>query len=163
LRDSKVAQGISDIRPDRLPEEIWIIISQIGDAIVIQFIDHTRLAKLVKQGRLLSQVVDVRDLPDQIRCTHQARKIVSGLVFLVLGNWEARVFYVGFDRRGVQADEGFRGTFADKQFGPSDVIRRQRCVGGSLREGHLIAGQVGDLRAIPITSTDSTHVSNVMT
>src|SRR5215472_3073621 len=72
LRHAKVAQGISDIRPDRLPEEIWVIISQIGDAIVIQFIDHSRLAKLVKKGRLLSQVVDVRELPDQIRCTYQA-------------------------------------------------------------------------------------------
>ena len=48
LRHAKVAQGISDIRPDRLPEEIWIIISQIGDGIVIQFIGHSRLAKLVK-------------------------------------------------------------------------------------------------------------------
>jgi len=34
LRDSKVAQGVSDIRPDRLPEEIWIVSSQICDAIV---------------------------------------------------------------------------------------------------------------------------------
>ena len=49
--------------------------------------------------------------------------------------------FIGFDRRSVQADEGFRGTFADKQSGPSDVIRRQKCVGGSLREGHLITGQ----------------------
>ena len=48
LRDSKVAQGISDIRPDRLPEEIWIVSSQICDAIVFQFIAHSRLAKLVK-------------------------------------------------------------------------------------------------------------------
>ena len=29
VRDAKVAQGISDIRPDRLPEEIWIVSSQI--------------------------------------------------------------------------------------------------------------------------------------
>ena len=125
LRDSKVAQGIPDIRPDRLPEEIWIVISQIRDTIVIQFIGHSRLAKLVKQGSLLSQVVDVRELPDQIRSTYQARKIVGGFVFLVLGNREAGVFYVGFDCRSVQADEGFRGTFADKQSGPSNVIRRQ--------------------------------------
>src|SRR5271165_4537590 len=50
LRDSKVAQGISDIRSDRLPEEIWIVSSQICDAIVFQFIGHSRLAKLVKKG-----------------------------------------------------------------------------------------------------------------
>src|SRR5215831_6797085 len=123
LRDSKVAQGIPDIRPDRLPEEIWIVISQIRDTIVIQFIGHSRLAKLVKQGGLLSQVVDVRELPDQIRSTYQARKIVSGLVLLILGDREARVFYIGFDRRGVQVDERLRGTFAYKQFGPSDMIR----------------------------------------
>ena len=48
LRDSKVAQGIADIRPDRLPEEIWIVSSQICDAIVFQFIAHSGLAKLVK-------------------------------------------------------------------------------------------------------------------
>src|SRR6516225_10595717 len=76
LRDSKVAQSIPDIRPNRLPEEIWIVISQIRDTIVIQFIAHSRLAKLVKEGSLLSQVVDVRELPDQIRSTYQARKIV---------------------------------------------------------------------------------------
>jgi hypothetical protein len=29
LRNSKVAQGISDIRPDRLPEEIWIDIADV--------------------------------------------------------------------------------------------------------------------------------------
>ena len=52
------------------------------------------------------------------------RKIVSGLVLLILGNREARVFYIGFDRCGVQMDEGLRGTFAYKQFGPSDMIRR---------------------------------------
>ena len=48
LRDSKVAQGISDIRPDHLPEEIWIVGSQICDAIVLQFIGHSGFAKLVK-------------------------------------------------------------------------------------------------------------------
>ena len=48
LRDLKVAQGISDVRPDRLPEEIWIVSSQICDAIVFQFIAHSGLAKLVK-------------------------------------------------------------------------------------------------------------------
>src|SRR5262249_7068759 len=163
LRDSKIAQSISDIRPDRLPEKIWIISSQICDSIVLQFSVHSRLAKLVKQRSLLSQVVDVRDLPDQIRSTYQARKIVSRLVLLILRNREARVFYVGFDRRGVEADEGFRGTFAYEQFGPSDMVRCQRCVGRSLREGHLITGKVGDVGAIPITSTDSTHVPDVMT
>src|ERR1700757_3344672 len=61
LRDSKVAQRISDIRPDHLPEEIWIVSSQICDAIVLQFIGHSRLAKLVKKGGELSQVVDVRE------------------------------------------------------------------------------------------------------
>ena len=48
LRDSKVAQGISDIRPDRPPEEIRIVSSQICDAIVFQPIAHSRLAKLVE-------------------------------------------------------------------------------------------------------------------
>ena len=42
LSDPKVAQGISDIRPDRLPEEIWILSPQIRDAIVFQFIVHSR-------------------------------------------------------------------------------------------------------------------------
>ena len=51
-------------------------------------------------------------------------KSSSGLVFLVLGNWEAGVLYVGFDRCGVQVDEGFGETFADKQLGSSDMIRR---------------------------------------
>src|SRR6516162_10052956 len=125
LRDSKVAQGIPDIRPDRLPEEIWIVISQIRDTIVIQFIAHSGLAKLVKQGSLLSQIVDVRELPDQIRSTYQTRKIVGGLVLLVLGDREAGVFYVGFDRRGVQVDEGFGEAFPYKQFGSGDMIRRQ--------------------------------------
>src|ERR1700756_1702637 len=78
LRDSKIAQGIADVRPDRLPEEIWVVSPQIGDAIVFQFIGHSCLAKLVKQSSLLSQVIDVRELPDQIRSTYQARKIVSG-------------------------------------------------------------------------------------
>jgi hypothetical protein len=32
-------------------------------------------------------------------------------VLLILGNREARVFYVGFDRRDVQVDEGLFGTF----------------------------------------------------
>ena len=50
LRDSKVAQGISDIRSDRFPEEIWIVCSQILDAIVFQFIAHSRLAELVDEG-----------------------------------------------------------------------------------------------------------------
>src|SRR5215469_5732371 len=107
LRDPKVAKGISDVRSDRLPEEIRIVSSQIGDAVVFQFIGHSGLAKLVKQGSLLSQVVDVRKLPDQICSTYQARKIVGGLVLLILGNREARVFYVGFDRRDIQVDEGF--------------------------------------------------------
>jgi len=60
LRDSKIAQGIADIRSDPLPEEIWIISSQICDAIVFQFAAHSRLAKLVKKGGLFSQVIDVR-------------------------------------------------------------------------------------------------------
>jgi hypothetical protein len=34
LGDSKVAQGISDIRSDHLPVEIWIVRSQIRDGIV---------------------------------------------------------------------------------------------------------------------------------
>ena len=34
------------------------------------------------------------------------------------------MLYVGFDRRGVQVDEGFGETFADKQLGSSDMIRR---------------------------------------
>src|SRR5215469_1409143 len=92
LRDSKVAQGISDIRPDHLPEEIWIVSSQIRDAVVLQFIGHSRLAKLVKWSSLLPQVVDVRELPDQIRCTYQAWKIVGRFVLLILGNWEPGVF-----------------------------------------------------------------------
>ena len=82
---------------------------------------------------------------------------------LIVGNREPRVFYVGLDRRDIQVDEGFGETFADKQFGSGDMIWRHRCVGGSLREGHLIAGQVGDIGATPIISTDSTHVSDVMT
>src|SRR5205085_10167054 len=106
---------IADIRPNRFPEEIRIVSSQIYDAIVFQFIAHSRLAKLVKKGSLLSQVVDVRELSDQIRSAYQAGKIVSGLVLLILGNREARVFYVGFDRWYVQVDEGFRGTFPYKQ------------------------------------------------
>ena len=57
-----------------------------------------------------------RELLDQIRSTYQARKIVSRLVLLILGNREAGVFYVGFDRRGVQVDEGFGRTFPNKQF-----------------------------------------------
>jgi hypothetical protein len=48
LCGSKVAQGISDIRSNHLPEEIWIVSSEICDAIVFQFIAHSRLAKLVK-------------------------------------------------------------------------------------------------------------------
>ncbi len=48
LRDSKVAQGISDIWSDRLPKEIWIVCSQIRNAIVVQFIAYPDLAKLVK-------------------------------------------------------------------------------------------------------------------
>ena len=48
LRDSKVAQGVSDIRPDRLPEEIGIVSSQIGGAVVFQLVAHSRLAKLAK-------------------------------------------------------------------------------------------------------------------
>ena len=90
-------------------------------------------------------------------------KSSSGLVFLVLGNWEAGVLYVGFDRCGVQVDEGFGETFADKQLGSSDMIRRQRCVGGSLREAHLIGRQVGDVGAISITTADSTYVPDVVT
>ena len=35
LRDSKVAQGIPDIRPNLLPEEIWIVSSEIFDAISV--------------------------------------------------------------------------------------------------------------------------------
>jgi hypothetical protein len=76
LRDSKVAQGISDIRSNRFPEEIWIVSSQICDAFVLQLITHSGLAKLVKQGRLFSEVIDVRELPDQIRSTYEAGKIV---------------------------------------------------------------------------------------
>ena len=114
LRNSKVAQGISYIRPNRLPEKIWIVSSQICDAIVIQSITHSSLAKFIKQSSLLSQIVDVRELPDQIRSTYQARKIVRRLVLLILRNREPRVFYVGFNRRDIQADEGFRGTFAYK-------------------------------------------------
>src|SRR6516162_1042721 len=124
LRDSKIAQGIADIRSDPLPEEIWIVSSQICDAIVFQFAAHSRLAKLVKKGGLFSQVVDVRELPDQIGSTYQARKIVSGLVLLILGNWEAGVFDVGFDRRDVEVDKGLFRTFPYKQFGPGDMIRR---------------------------------------
>ena len=74
---------------------------------------------------MLSQVVNVRELPDQIRSTYEARKIVSGLVLLVLGNRETGVFYVGFDRRDIQVDESFGGSFAYKQFGSGDMIRRQ--------------------------------------
>src|ERR1700730_2423074 len=48
LGDAKVAQGISDIRSDRLPEEIWIVCSQIRNAIVFQFVAHSCLAKLVE-------------------------------------------------------------------------------------------------------------------
>ena len=48
LRDSKVAQGISDIRSDRFPKEIRLACPEIRDAIVFQFIAHTRLAKLVE-------------------------------------------------------------------------------------------------------------------
>ena len=48
LRDAKVAQGITDIRSDRLPEEIWIVGSQIGGAVVFQLVAHSRLAKLAK-------------------------------------------------------------------------------------------------------------------
>jgi hypothetical protein len=48
LRDSKVAQGITDIRPYRFPEEIGIVCSQIRNAIVSQFIGHSCLAKFVK-------------------------------------------------------------------------------------------------------------------
>jgi hypothetical protein len=46
-------------------------------------------------------------------------------VLLVLGNREARVFDVGFDRRDVQVDEGLFRTFPYKQFGPGDMIRRR--------------------------------------
>jgi hypothetical protein len=52
-------------------------------------------------------------------------KIVSGLVLLILRNREAGVLYVGFDFRSVQVDDALLGTFAYKQFGPSNMIRRQ--------------------------------------
>src|SRR5271156_1436324 len=48
LRDPKVAQRISDIGSDGLPEEIWIVCSQVRDAPVMQFIAHSRLTKLAK-------------------------------------------------------------------------------------------------------------------
>ena len=62
-------------------------------------------------------------LPDQIRRAYQARKIVSGLL-LILGNREAGVFYVGFDCRDVQVDEGLFPILPYKQLGSSDMIRR---------------------------------------
>jgi hypothetical protein len=34
-------------------------------------------------------------------------------VLLILGNREARVFYVGFDRRDIQVDESFQATAAN--------------------------------------------------
>ena len=84
-------------------------------------------------------------------------------VFLILWNREAGVLYVGLDLRRVQVDESFCGTFAYKQFGASDAIWRHRCIGGTLPKRHLITGEVGDIKAISITSTNPAHVPDVMT
>jgi hypothetical protein len=48
LRHSQVAQRISDIRSHGLPEEIRIVRSQVSDALVIQFVADSGLAKLAK-------------------------------------------------------------------------------------------------------------------
>ena len=50
LRDPKVAQRVTDIRSYRLPEEIRIVLTQIRDAIISQFIAHSCLAKLVQKA-----------------------------------------------------------------------------------------------------------------
>jgi len=57
LGNSEIAQDVSNIRSYRFPKEIWIIGSQNLNAVVSQSIAHSRLAKFVKLGRQLSQVV----------------------------------------------------------------------------------------------------------
>jgi len=66
LGDPQITQCIPDVWPDLLPEEIRIVVSQIRNALVPQFVAHPCFTKFGEQGRLLSKVVDVGQLADQI-------------------------------------------------------------------------------------------------
>jgi hypothetical protein len=57
LGNSEIAQDVSNTRSYRFPKEIWTIGSQNLNTVVTQSIAHSRLAKFVKLGRQLSQVV----------------------------------------------------------------------------------------------------------
>ena len=48
LGDAQVAQRVSYIGTHRFPEEIRIVCSQVRDALVIQFVADSDLAKLAK-------------------------------------------------------------------------------------------------------------------
>ena len=66
LRDAKIAQGIPNIWLHHLPEKSRIICPQIGGSFVLQLFHKSSFTKLVEQRRRLAQVVDVRQLPDQV-------------------------------------------------------------------------------------------------
>jgi hypothetical protein len=103
LSNPQITQCITDIWPHRLPKEIGVIVSKIRNAFVAQFIAHPGLAKLVKQGGLLSQVIDVGKLSNQISRTHKSWKIIRRFMLLIVGHRETRMFDVFFQ------SEGYRG------------------------------------------------------
>ena len=64
LRNSKVAQGISDIRPDRLPEEIWIDIADVHVGLSVAIFKTGY--RLKNWGGLLRDCIPCMSQPDVI-------------------------------------------------------------------------------------------------
>ena|ERR1700719_2238316 len=115
LCDPEITQCISDIRPHLLPEEIWVIVSKIRNAHVSQFFARPSFSELIEQGGLLSKIVDVGKLSDQIGRAHKSWRIICRFMRFIFGHRETRVLDVFFNLGNIELDNRIVETLADEK------------------------------------------------
>jgi hypothetical protein len=146
LRHPQIPECIADIGTDGLPEESRVRCSQIIGSLIPELFARAGFLKFGKQRGRLAQIVNVRQLADQIRGTKQAWIICCAGMLLVLRYGKTRVLDIGLDFSRVDVDQAyFAEALADKELRSRDMIGGQRCVRGSRGYGREITFFLTDI------------------
>src|SRR5262249_6590384 len=127
-------QSVSDIRLNRVPEEIGVGATQVLRIAKPELLVDSRLPKFGKQRWYFAQIIDIGQLTDQIGGTHKPRIVGGTVVLLILRNGKAGMFYVRFDFHRVDVNQtDLSEALAHEELRSSHVIGGERCVRRSMR------------------------------
>jgi len=134
LGNAQIIQSVSDVRFNRLPEKPGIGAAQVLWIAKPELLIDPGLPELGKQRRYFAQIVDIGQLPDQIRGTQKAWIVASTAMLFVLRNGKSGVLYIPLNLQGIDVAQGdLAETLAHEKLRSGHVIGGQPCVGRSIR------------------------------